>query len=153
MRFVWFVGMVIAGLVLSVFVPGILTKADEALRSSPFVSLLAGFVLLVCIPIGLLVLLVAVVGWPLMCLLGLLYIALIIFSGIFAGLSVGRAILARSERAQKSVFWPMALGLLVLVIASSIPLVGFVIRWFIIMFGLGAVWISQWRLFRRRRTT
>ncbi len=151
MRFVWFIGMVIAGLVLSVFVPGILTRADEALRSSPFVSLLAGFVLLVCVPIGLLVLLVAVVGWPLMFLLALLYVAVIIFSGIFAGLSVGRAILVRSQRAQKSIFWPMALGLLVLVVASSIPLVGFVIRWFIIMFGLGAVWISQWRHFRQRR--
>jgi hypothetical protein len=61
---------------------------------------------------------------------------------------VGRLVLKRSERAQESVFWPMALGLLLLVVVSSIPIIGFLIRLFIIMFGLGALWISQWRLYR-----
>jgi hypothetical protein len=148
MKIVWFIGMILAGLVLTVFASDTLDRSDETLRASPFVSLLAGFVLLVCIPVGLLVLLVAVIGWPLMVLLSLLYIAAIVFSGIFVGLSVGRLLLKRSERAQESVFWPMALGLLLLVIVSSIPIIGFLIRLFIIMFGLGALWISQWRLFR-----
>ena len=148
MKLVWFIGMILAGLVLTVFASDTLDRSDETLRASPFVSLLAGFVLLVCVPVGLIVLLVAVVGWPLMVLLALLYLAGIVFSGIFVGLSVGRLVLKRSERAQESVFWPMALGLLLLVIVSSIPVVGFLIRLFIIMFGIGALWISQWRRYR-----
>jgi hypothetical protein len=124
-------------------------RADEVLRTSPFVSLLAGFVTLVCVPVGLLVLLVAVVGWPLMVLGTFLYVAAIVFSGVFVGLTVGRLVLLKSERAQESVFWPMALGLLLLVIVSSIPILGFLIRLFIIMFGLGALWISHWRNFRK----
>lgn len=148
MKLVWFIGMILAGLVLCVFASDTLSRSDETLRASPFVSLLAGFVLLVCVPVGLLVLLVAVVGWPLMVMLTLLYIAATVFSGIFVGLTVGRVVLLKSQRAQESFFWPMAFGILILFIVSSIPVVGFLIRFFVIMFGLGALWISEWRHFR-----
>jgi hypothetical protein len=148
MKLVWFIGMILAGLVLCVFASDTLDRTDKTLRSSPFVSLLAGFVLLVCVPFGLIVLFVAVVGWPLMVMLALLYLAAVIFSGIFVGLSVGRLVLLKSERAQTSVFWPMALGLLLLVIVSAIPVIGFLIRLFIVMFGVGGLWMSQWRYFR-----
>lgn len=153
MRLFWFIGMLIVGLILSVFSPDFLIRSHEVLRTSPWVSLLIGFVLLVCLPVVLFVLLVTAVGWPLMVLLGLLYVAGIAFSGIFVGLTLGKVLLGKVKRARESVFWPMVLGILILVVISSIlhPLVGFLLRIVIVMLGLGAVSVSQWRFIRENR--
>ncbi len=151
MRLVWFIGMLIVGLIMSVFSPNVLMRSSEMLKTSPWVCLLTGFVLLVCLPAILLVLLVAVVGWPLMLLLGLFYAAGIAFSGIFVGLTLGKALLRKVRRARESIFWPMALGILILAAISSIPFVGFLLRLAIVMLGLGAVVASQWRFFKQGR--
>jgi len=151
MKVIWFIGLLIVGLFLSVFAPGLLRQADEVLRRSPFVSLLAGFAIFVCVPVALLFLLVVVVGWPLVLLLTTLHMLGIIFSGIFVGFTVGRLLLAKVKRARESVFWPMALGVLILVIVSSIPLIGFLLRLGTIMFGIGAISISQWEAFKQSR--
>ncbi|TET77823.1 polymer-forming cytoskeletal protein [candidate division TA06 bacterium] len=151
MRVVWFIGMLIVGLIMSVFSPNVLMRSNEILKTSPWVCLLTGFVLLVCLPAILLVLLVAVVGWPLMLLLSLFYVAGIAFSGIFVGLRLGKALLRKVRRARESIFWPMALGILVLAVISSTPFVGFLLRLVIVMLGLGAVAASQWRFFKQSR--
>ncbi|TET47866.1 polymer-forming cytoskeletal protein [candidate division TA06 bacterium] len=151
MRVVWFIGMLIVGLIMSAFSPNVLMRSNEMLKTSPWVCLLTGFVLLVCLPAILLVLLVAVVGWPLMLLLSLFYVAGIAFSGIFVGLTLGKALLRKVRRARESIFWPMALGILILAAISSIPFVGFLLRLVIVMLGLGAVAASQWRFFKESR--
>lgn len=152
MRLVWFIGMLIVGLIMSVFSPNVLMRSNEMLKTSPWVCLLAGFVLLVCVPVILIVLLVVAVGWPLMLLLGFLYVAGIVFSGIFVGLALGKLLLGKVRKARKSIFWPMAFGILILSAISFTPFVGFLLRLVVIMLGLGAVFASQWRFFKQSRT-
>jgi cytoskeletal protein CcmA (bactofilin family) len=150
MKLIWFVGMLVVGLLLSVFVPDLLGRTNEVLHTSPFLSLLAGFVLFACAPVVLAILVVTVVGWPLGLLVTFVYVLGFLFSGIFAGHTVGKLILHRVEKAQESTFWPMALGILILVIASSIPMVGFLVRALLVMFGFGALAVSFWHGFKQR---
>lgn len=152
LRIVWFFGMLIVGLIVSGFGQNVLIRSDHVLRTAPWICLLTGFVLLACLPLILFILFVVVVGWPLGLLLSLFYGVGIAFSGIFVGHTLGKVVLGKVKRARQSIFWPMALGILILVAISSVPFVGFLLRIVVIMLGLGAVAASQWRFFRQSRT-
>lgn len=82
------------------------------------------------------------IGVLLVLLLVMLYVvALVLLAQIVVGYYIGRIIFKRSP----SNFWPLALGLLVLVIVTAIPyFIGNVVSILVTLAGLGALWLV-WR--------
>jgi cytoskeletal protein CcmA (bactofilin family) len=166
----WFAGLVrntatllIVGLLLAWLAPGLLRRGSEVLRTKPwpclgwglvsYLAVLVGgaaifFVSLVLtllfavLTLGKLAALVMVVG---LLLQAILVVGFVIASGLLAkiivGYLIGRLILRRLDPTAGRAGWPLVLGIVLLAVAVSIPILGLVISIAATVFGLGALWL------------
>jgi hypothetical protein len=79
----FFIHLVLAGILVVMFLPQVETSVVSTLRAQPGRSLLAGFVMLVTIPVAALLLVISVLGLPIGLAMGALY-ALALFGGVLA---------------------------------------------------------------------
>lgn len=94
---------------------------------------------------------VLILGLSLVFKLAVSYLARIIVAYL-----LGRLILARLKPdAAGSPFWPVVLGLFLVVLLVSIPVVGWLINLLVVLFGLGALWqvgMESWKARMDRRS-
>ena len=141
------VHLLLAGILVVVYLPRVEQSVVETLRAHPGKSLLAGFMLLVTIPIAALLLIISILGLPLGLALAALY-AMALFSGVLtAAFCVGDA------EARLFKFGPvMTRGQhLVLLLAGVLTLamlravLGGVVVFVSVLFGLGALMLWIYR--------
>ena len=144
-----FLMALIAGLVIILLAPRRLTSIAEAIRSRPGPSVGWGALILFATPIAAIIVCITIVGIP----VGLIALALwgiaIYLAQIPVGLFIGRWILShfREVKGKTIMIGALALGLVILRLLRLIPHLGFFIALAVILFGLGAVVVSE----RRRR--
>jgi len=172
----WLLGLVhntatllIVGLLLAWLAPGLARRGSEVLRAKPwpclgwglvsyvavlvggavifFVSLLLTL-LFAALTLGKLAALVMVVG---LLLQAILVVGFVIASGLLAkiivGYLIGRLILRRLDpMTGAGRVWPLVLGIVLLAIAVSIPILGLLVSIAATVFGLGALWqlAAEW---------
>jgi hypothetical protein len=161
-----FISLLLIGLVLVLFFPAFLESWSNSLRAAPMLSVSYGLVIAIVGNIGgLLALLLAIaLGLGFMALglstlgfmlgalgtlgVGLAYSVFMLFltflSKITVAYLVGALILKRFERPSR---WykilPFLLGLLIFVLAASIPFLGWVISVLVAFMGIGAIWMAM----------
>jgi hypothetical protein len=115
-------------------------------------SLLAGFVLLVCVPVAVLLLLVTIIGIPVALALLATYLALLPVAYVATAIGAGDWALQRWQ-AQRSAQLPWRIGaaclaLVVLALLGWVPVLGWVIALLALLAGLGAVVLqcTGWRV-------
>ena len=150
---IWTIGLVVLAAVLIALLPGFSTGVAGALRERFGLSLLLGFVLLVCTPFAALFAFVTLIGIPLGLLLIALYLALLPVAYVSAGIGLGELGLRRlrPDRVQTT-GWRIAaaaLALMVLALAGWIPWFGGLIAFAALLAGLGALLLQTRRLFTR----
>jgi len=144
-----FLMALIAGLAIILLAPKRLTSIAEAIRSRPGPSAGWGAVILFATPIAAIIVCLTIVGIP----VGLITLALwgiaIYLAQIPVGLFIGRWIIShfRGVYGKAITVGALALGLVILRLLGLIPHLGFFIGLAIILFGLGAVVVSE----RKRR--
>jgi len=144
-----FLMALIAGLIVILLAPKRLTSIAEAIRSRPGPSAGWGALILFLTPIAAIIVCITIIGIP----LGLIALALwgiaIYLAQIPVGLFIGRWIIGhfRSVEGKAIMVGALALGLVILRLLRLIPHLGFFIGLAVILFGLGAVVVSE----RRRR--
>ena len=144
-----FLMALIAGLIVILLAPKRLTSIAEAIRSRPGPSAGWGALILFLTPIAAIIVCTTIIGIP----LGLIALALwgiaIYLAQIPVGLFIGRWILShfREVEGKAIMVGALALGLVILRLLRLIPHLGFFIGLAVILFGLGAVVVSE----RRRR--
>ncbi len=119
----------------------------ERIRRQVGLSLLVGFVLLVVVPVGVVILLATVVMIPASVVAMLLYLATLSPGTIFTAARVGEGIVGvvqRNAARSTSAYITMTLGVLVLVILFAIPWVGWALRLLAMLIGFGALWATIW---------
>jgi cytoskeletal protein CcmA (bactofilin family) len=179
----WFLGLVrntatllIVGLLLAWLAPGLLRRGSELLRTKPWPSLGWGLVsyvavfvagaviffvsivltlLFAVLTLGKLAALVFIVG---VLLQAILVVGFVIASGLLAkiivGYLIGRLILRRPDPMAGRAGWPLVLGIFLLALAVSIPILGILISIVATVFGLGALWLlARERLQRPKAET
>lgn len=136
-----FAGAILVGLVFVSLMPGIVALSVHKLSESLWRCLLFGFVAFALIPMAAFFLLFTLVGIPLSIMLVLAYGILIYVSKIVTGLFVGHLLLRRKMPIPPQLLFPvMALGLLILYVAGSLPFPFGIILWFIMtLAGMGAL--------------
>lgn len=144
-----FIMALIAGLVIILLAPRRLTSIAESIRSRPGASAGWGTLILFVTPIAAIIVCITIIGIP----LGLIALALwgiaIYLAQIPVGLFIGRWIIGhfRGVEGKAIMVGALALGLVILRLLRLIPYLGFFIGLAVILFGLGAVVVSE----RRRR--
>jgi len=139
----------IAGLVIILLAPRRLTSVAEAIRTRPGPSAGWGALILFATPIAAIIVCITIIGIP----VGLISLALwgmaIYLAQIPVGLLIGRLIIGRFKRVERKAIMvgALALGLVILRLLGLIPYLGFFIALAVVLFGLGAVVVSE----KRRR--
>lgn len=149
-----FVALGIVGLILSWLMPQKLISGGEKLSQSPWKSLGLGFALLVNVPIAIIIAMITIVGIPLAMITAAVYGIAIYGANIYVGFYIGDRILNRAKREKRP--WPgysVLLGLLILAVVRLVPILGFFVSLAVILFGLGAMVIASYEIYKKARET
>lgn len=159
-----FLTLVLLGALAVWLIPSLLTRASGKLRDKPLPSLGWGFLVLViglialavaCVVILMLGLAIGVVtlfglmsvifgiGFSAIGLSGALFMAVAQYgTKLVVALLIGDAILRLFRKDYSaSAFWPLLLGILLLVFVDAVPILGTLVSFFVALFGLGAIWL------------
>jgi cytoskeletal protein CcmA (bactofilin family) len=168
------VTLLLVGLLIGWLFPGLLRQSAITLNSRLWESLLWGVIGVVGFGFGLF--LVGFVTIVVMIILGILtlgdLVATTLLLGLWLGFTLtlaykllagyvakivvsaclGRWILGKiNSPAAEHRLWPVVLGVVILVLLWSIPLIGWLVNLAIILFGLGAVLLQAWDWLQRRK--
>lgn len=136
----WTAGLVVLAALFAALLPGMSDGIAATIRARWAVSLLVGFVALVCIPVGAALAAATVIGIPLALTVFAAYLALLLLGYVAAGVSAGTLALgpARASRAG----WRIAcaaLGMLAIALLARIPYAGWLVFLAALLVGLGAL--------------
>jgi hypothetical protein len=144
----------IAGLLFFWLVPRLSSGAAATLRAEPGRSMLAGFVLLVTVPVAALLLVVSVLGLPVGVVLVALYLVALLLGLLTTAYALGELesrlmkrppVVARSQRAIV-----LVAGVLTLAVLRSVPFVGAWTLFLAVLFGLGSLALWTYRVWMER---
>lgn len=139
------ISSIIIGLIFIKFFPVNFQKTADQISTKFWGSLGRGFLILIVTPIVFVVLLMTVVGIPLGFMLIVALGILVYFAKFFVSLWVGQKILGRDS---SKVGWALVLGLVVVMIAGSIPLLGWIASLLTLFLGLGAIFLQKQEFYR-----
>lgn len=140
---VWSVGLALMAALLVVAVPRIQASIGATLRGRWALSLLIGFIALVCIPAAAMIAIFTVVGVPLALGGMALYLALLLLGYVCAGIALGGWALQRLQPARAAqTGWRVAaavLGMLAISLLGRLPWLGGLVVLAALLLGVGAL--------------
>jgi len=147
---VWTIGLIVLASVLLAALPRFYANVTQTLSERPGMSLLLGFVLLVCTPFAALFAFITLIGIPLGLLLSALYLALLPVAYVSAGIGLGGWVLQRLRPDSATrLGWRIAAAaaaLAVLAWVGWVPWLGWIIGFAALLAGLGALLMQTRRL-------
>jgi ethanolamine utilization microcompartment shell protein EutS len=148
------VHLFLAGLLVVIFLPRVESSVVATLRAQPGWSLLAGFVLLVTTPVAALLLALSILGLPIGLAMGALYLIALFGAVLATAFFIGDAEARLFKTGPVATRGQHALLLLagVLTLALLRSLLGGVIVFASVLFGLGALTLSAYQTYSRPST-
>lgn len=150
---VGFFGLLAVGLVVLSLWGRPVEQLTQQLREKNYRLILPGFILLLAVPIGILLLFVSVIGIPLSLLLLCFYLAYLYLSQIFVSLMIGEFIRERWQRrpylqasSGQRLFFTLLIGLFAFRLIVVIPVVGLLVQLVAVLLVGGVIF----QLFRER---
>lgn len=143
----------IVGLVLIWLVPKGVERFNRNLEKHPARALGYGAIVFFATPPVVILLALSIIGIPLAVILTLSYIAYLMLGFIVAATYLGDRLLRKAKKRpwHVSLNWAMVLGVAVLVIITSIPFFGPLIKVAAILYGMGAIIILKLEEYKRWR--
>lgn len=140
---VWSIGLLTIAAILVAALPSVYTGVSATVRERWALSLLIGFIALVCIPVAALIAMFTIIGVPLALATIALYLALLLLGYVSAGISAGELALQRFQASRAShTGWRVAaavLGMLAISLLGRLPWVGGLIVFAAMLLGIGAL--------------
>ncbi len=151
---IWTIGLLLVAALLTIVLPTFTAGVSHTLRHRPRMSLLIGFVTLVCTPIAGILLLITIIGVPLGLMTFLLYLLLLIVGYVTTGIAWGDWAMKRVRSGNThSLIWRVAAavtGVLIISILARIPWLGPWVLLAALLAGIGALVLQMWALGRQR---
>ena len=147
-KVIGFLMTLVLGIIIVLLAPRRMKAVTESIRTRPWPSLGWGAVILFATPIAALIVCVTVIGLPLGLIALALYTIAIYLTQLFVGLLIGQLIIGafRGVETKAALVGALALGLAILSLLKLIPYVGFFFGLAAILFGLGAILVSERKL-------
>jgi hypothetical protein len=134
-----FLSLLVLNLIGLYVAPTWFSRVAETLRTRPLLSLLAGAVVLIAIPVVIAILLITVIGIPLAVILTAAYVMALILSAAFVSYRIGLWVFDRLHRTGVSRWSAMVVGALLVSLGVSLPIVGWLIALAVVLTGAGAL--------------
>ena len=154
---VWTIGLLLLAAVLMTLLPNFYGRVADTLRTRPGMSVLIGFVSLVCIPIAALIFLITIIGVPLGLLTLLLYCLLLVVGYVSAGIGLGDWLLKRVKSDHpNSTLWRVGgavVGVLMISLLARIPWLGTWVALAALVTGVGVLVMQVWMAWKARDST
>jgi cytoskeletal protein CcmA (bactofilin family) len=138
------IGLLILGILVVFFFPGFARRAGEALVRSPWLTLAIGALVLIGLPILAVVFFAVgalIGGWWIGFVVLALFVVVLALSIPVAAVGVGGALL-RIARRPVPVWLALLIGLIVLLLVGLVPIVGGLVIFCALLFGMGATTIA-----------
>lgn len=138
----WTVAMWLAAVVLILAIPRGLRAVSKTMQTRPGLSFGWGALALFAAPMALLLLAATVFGLPVMFALLLMWLIVMAFTPVWAGVSVGHWLLRKARWHADSLWWCAGVGVVVLLLASHLPLFGPLVTVLALVWSLGGVVVT-----------
>ena len=138
------IGLLILGILVVFFFPGFSRRAGEVLVHSPWLTLAVGALALIGLPILSIVFFAVgylIGGWWIGFVVLALFVVVLALSIPVAAVGVGGALL-RVARRPVPVWLALFIGLVALLLVALIPILGGIVIFFALLFGMGATTIA-----------
>jgi hypothetical protein len=137
-----FLGLFLLGAAALLLAPSWSRDVADVLRARPGVSMVIGALLLFFVPVVVALLAVTIVGIPLAVVAFALYVALLVLATIFVAYRLGDWLLSRGHRIATPRWAPLALGVLIVSLLISLPIVRVLAGVVVVMLGAGAIFLE-----------
>ena len=139
------IALIIVGLLVNYFLPKQTEEIVSTIAGSIWKSLGIGLIFLIVAPLCIIISLFTAIGIPAGIISAFLYIIMIYISRVYVGLWIGRKFLGNfKESFTAFFFWPFVTGTIIIGILFLIPVIGWLLRFFLLLIGLGAMWQVLW---------
>lgn len=135
-----FFWMLVLALVLVAVAPGGVQTTADVLRRRPWAALGWGVLLLAAVPAAVLALVIMLVGIPVAAVLMLAHVLALFASHAAAALAIGQRLAPRLE----SRYAAVAVGVVMVAVATNLPVVGVFLRLVVVALGVGAIALALW---------
>jgi TolB-like protein/class 3 adenylate cyclase/cytoskeletal protein CcmA (bactofilin family) len=140
------IALIIVGLLVHYVLPIPTEVIVSTISGSFWKNLGIGLIFLIAAPLCILLSFVTAIGIPVALISAFLYIMMIYISRVYVGLWVGRKLLGNFRKSlMVSFFWPFVAGIIIVGILLLIPVIGWLLRFFLLLIGLGAMWQVLWK--------
>ena len=136
------ISSILIAFLLLYFVPARVSKVTDTIKVQPIKSALVGLAVLITGPIAIIISCLTVVGLGVAGVFTLFYILSIVLSASFVAIRVGEMLAENYSGLKKSAYLPTSLACLLLGLVISIPFLGGVIGFIVLLIGLGASFTS-----------
>ena len=149
---IWNVGLMVRAAVMVAVFPRFYARVSESIEARFGMSVLVGFIALICVPVAAIILLSTVIGIPLGLLAMGIYLVLLLLGYVSTGIGLGDWALRRFRAAQaERIGWRIGaavLGIFVIALLVRIPWLGGLVALLALLTGLGALALQAWRFAR-----
>jgi len=152
MKLIAIIAKIIVGIIIIALSKKFTRRIMDTLITTPWKSLLWGFLGLIAIPVAVVILFIVLIGFPLAIYGLLIYLILFYLCSIFVGLVMGEKIIQLFKKEGAiSQYLSFIVGILVLFVLGLIPVFGFIIKIFILLFGAGMLLVGLWNLIKEAK--
>ena len=147
-KVIGFLMTLVLGIIIILLAPRRVKAVTDSIRTRPWASLGWGAIILVATPIAAGIACITIIGLPLGLIALALYTIAIYLTQLFVGLLIGQLIIGafRGVETRAALVGALALGLAILSLLRLIPYLDFVIGLATVLFGLGAMLVSERKL-------
>jgi MFS family permease len=139
------IALIIVGLLVNYLLPEHTEEIVSTISGSIWKSLGIGLIFLIVAPLCIIITIFTAIGIPAGIIAAFIYITMIYTSRVYVGLWLGRKLLGNfKESFTASFFWPFVTGTIIIGIVLFIPVIGWLLRFFLLLVGLGAMWQVLW---------
>jgi len=128
------------GLVLVFGLKNITDGILNGMEKTPAKKMLPGLIIMLITPPLAIILMLTLIGIPLAVILLALWMILLYVARIITALWIGKLIVSKIDKKSSSLMWPLVIGVLVLFLLTSIPILGAFICLIAVWLGLGAIY-------------
>ncbi len=147
-----FIAKIIVGIVLIALSKTFVRRIADTLISKPWKSLGWGFLGLIVIPIAAAIFFMILIAFPIAVFGMYVYTILFYLASVFVSLVVGEKVIQLFKKeGEISLYLSFIVGIIVLFVLGLIPILGFIIKLFVILFGAGALLLGTWNLMKESR--
>jgi hypothetical protein len=144
-RWLWMLGVLIAGTAVVALFPGFTAGAAEVVPRRPILAVLVGLAAAIVAPIVMSILAFTFVGLPLALIALAMWLVLVFLGDLPVAVWVGRRLLgARQASARYGVVVQYLVGGAIFLIVGLIPLIGNLVMICAAVIGLGAILVRAW---------